>query len=143
MSIILDIVIAAGALLAAAYCLLLSRRLRNLTRLDGEVGKAIAMLSQQVDALTHALKAAENSTAQADTHLQDKITRAEAAARKLELLMAAKQPTHLEPEVSANAAHSVLQGGREPVDGFAPFGRARVATRQRHAGRHGASEVSS
>ena len=46
MGILADIAIGSGALLAAAYCMLLSRRLRAFTRLDGDVGRAIALLSK-------------------------------------------------------------------------------------------------
>ena len=89
MEIVTDLAIAAGAFFAAAYCLLLSRRVRALSRLDGDLGKAIALLSRQVDDLTRALKAAEQSSAQSGTALAQHITTAEAAARRLELLMAA------------------------------------------------------
>lgn len=67
MTLLIDLTIALGAFLAAAYCLLLSRRLRALTRLDGDVGAAIAVLSQQVDALTRALQTAAKSSTQAET----------------------------------------------------------------------------
>lgn len=94
MQILVDSIIGAGAFLAAAYCMLLSRRLRGLTRLDGDVGRAIAVLSQQVDALTAALKAAEQSNSQAGVALSEQVARANSAARHLELLMGAHQASH-------------------------------------------------
>lgn len=92
MAILIDITVALGTFLAAAYCMLLSRRLRALTRLDGDVGAAIAILSQQVDALTQALNAASQSSTKAESGLTLTIARAETATRNLELLLAAAQP---------------------------------------------------
>jgi hypothetical protein len=117
MTLALDLAIALGAFLAAAYCLLLSRRLRALSQLDGDVGAAIAILSQQVDALTRALHAASQSSTQAEASLALTIARAETATRNLELMLAAGR------------------GPAEPVaptpldDGFAPFSRAGARTR--------------
>lgn len=121
MGFILDLVIACSALLAAAYCLLLSRRLRAFSRLDGDVGKAIAVLSQQVDALTKALHAAEQSNARADSALEQQIARADATARRLELLMAAQ---HVPATPSAESVSKAAPTRAE--DGFAPFGRSAV-----------------
>ncbi|MFN7002430.1 MAG: hypothetical protein ACK4NW_03235 [Roseinatronobacter sp.] len=129
MGLVLDFVIAFSALLAAAYCLLLSRRLRAFTRLDGDVGKAIAVLSQQVDALTRALHAAEQSNARADTALEQQIARADATARKLELLMAAQHRAPAQTDPVQPAAERAEHGAEQfaPRDDFAPFGRSASA----------------
>lgn len=127
MSFMIDIVIAAAALLAAAYCMLLSRRLRALTRLDGDVGKAIAILSHQVDELTKALHAAELSNSRANTALDQQIERADATARRLELLMAAHHTDPQEPAakaINSAVAPRDLAPKAEPGEDFAPFGRA-------------------
>ncbi|MCC5955909.1 MAG: hypothetical protein JJU07_07395 [Natronohydrobacter sp.] len=127
MGLLIDLVIAVAALLAAAYCMVLSRRLRALTRLDGDVGKAIAVLSQQVDALTRALHQAEKTNAQASSALDAQIDRADATARRLELMMAAQQGgaknTPPMPDVSA-VAPRVHDAPADPSSDFAPFGRA-------------------
>lgn len=123
MGFFLDMLIALSALLAAAYCLLLSRRLRAFTRLDGDVGKAIAVLSQQVDALTNALRAAEQSNARADTALEQQIARADATARKLELLMAAQHMPGPEDEETQHPTKKTHEHQE-----FAPFGRSAVHT---------------
>lgn len=128
MHIIIDIIIAASAFLAAAYCLLLSRRLRAFTRLDGDVGKAIAILSQQVDALTRALQAAEQSSQRSNATLEQQITRADAAARQLELLMAAQQKTPAANHADDRTwepAQAGTAAGTENCD-FAPFGRSTI-----------------
>ena len=118
MEIVIDLAIAAGAFFAAAYCLLLSRRVRALTRLDGDLGRAIALLSRQVDDLTRALKAAEQSSAESGTALAQHITTAEAAARRLELLMAAHRATGVPDAEGPRAGPG--SPGREGAD-FTPL----------------------
>lgn len=128
MSFLIDMMIAAAALLAAAYCMLLSRRLRALTRLDGDVGRAIAVLSHQVDELTKALRAAEQSNSRANLALEQQIERAESTARRLELLMAAQQPGAAPmPVVSAVAPRGQTESKESAAD-FAPFARAAIRT---------------
>lgn len=88
MNFLSDILLATGAFGAAVYCLILSRRLRALTTLDSGMGKAVAALSAQVDDLSHTLKAAQQTAHGAAEKLDTQNTRAEAACRQLELLMA-------------------------------------------------------
>ncbi|WP_071798098.1 hypothetical protein [Natronohydrobacter thiooxidans] len=126
MGLVIDMAIALAALLAAAYCMVLSRRLRAFTRLDGDVGKAIAILSQQVDALSRALHQAEKTNAQASSALDAQIARADATARRLELMMAAHQGHATAPPVTDTApvAPAPRADPAEPSAEFAPFGRA-------------------
>lgn len=84
-----DLLLAAGAFGAAVFCLVLSRRLKALTALDSGMGAAIAVLSAQVDDLTRALKAAQDAAQGTAGRLSAQTERAEAAARRLELLVAA------------------------------------------------------
>ncbi len=147
MDIVIDLAIALGAIIAAAYCLLLSRRLRALTRLDGDVGRAIAVLSKQVDDLTTALGAAEQQNSTAGTALGQQITQAEAAARRLELLMAAGQasrqsaPAHLEDTQDnqpPDTAYGTDTAAFAPMRPAAPRShddlRRRVIRQRDHAG---------
>lgn len=124
MDILADIAIGTGALLAAAYCMLLSRRLRAFTRLDGDVGRAIALLSSQVDQLTKALAKAEASATGRERMLQEQITAAEQAARRLELLMAAERPNMAErgPDPAPTVANSPVWDDRG--SDFEPLARA-------------------
>jgi hypothetical protein len=89
MAMIADILLAAGALAASFYCFILSRRLRRLSDLDKGLGGAIAVLSVQVDDLATALKQTEAASAQATDDLVRQTERAEAAAKQLQLLIAA------------------------------------------------------
>ena len=127
MEILIDLSIACAAILAAAYCLLLSRRLRALTRLDSDVGRAIAVLSKQVDDLTNALVAAEKSNTSAGAALGQQISKAEATARQLELLMAAGQAgsqTSVSRSKSANDLQSAHKSTPPDEDGFTPISRS-------------------
>lgn len=83
-----DILLGAGALGAALYCLVLSRRLRRFADLEGGVGGAVAVLSAQVDDLQRALGRAEAAARASVATLAETSARAEAAAQRLELLLA-------------------------------------------------------
>lgn len=121
MDIIVDVAIGAGALLAAAYCMLLSRRLRAFTRLDGDVGQAIALLSAQVDQLTRALSAAESGSANREHALREQIQAAEHAARRLELLMAAERPHSPQRPPASPSAVAPKDVWPDQNDGFEAF----------------------
>ncbi|MBP1805082.1 hypothetical protein [Rubellimicrobium aerolatum] len=83
-----DILLAAGAIGAGVYCLVLSRRLRRFTDLERGVGGAVAVLSAQVDDLSKTLRRAESAARDSVSSLAQATDRAEAAGQRLELLMA-------------------------------------------------------
>lgn len=88
MALIADILLVAGALGAGLYCQVLSRRLRKFTDLEKGVGGAVAVLSIQANDLTKALVDAQETAANSVATLDDVNNRAEASARRLELLIA-------------------------------------------------------
>ena len=88
MELIADILLVAGALGAGIYCFVLARRLRRFNDLETGVGGAVAVLSAQVDDLTTTLEAAQNSAGSSAESLIELTERAEAAAKRLELLVA-------------------------------------------------------
>ncbi|SEW41357.1 hypothetical protein SAMN04488515_2817 [Cognatiyoonia koreensis] len=88
MVLISDMLLIAGALGAGFYCYILSRRLRRFTDLEKGVGGAVAVLSVQVDELAQSLKSAQSAATGSVATLSDVSDRAEAAARRLELLVA-------------------------------------------------------
>lgn len=88
MELIADILLAAGAIGAGFYCLVLGRRLNRFNDLEKGVGGAVAVLSAQVDDLTRTLAAAQQAAAQSATTLNDLVARAEESARRLEMQMA-------------------------------------------------------
>lgn len=84
-----DIFLGAGALAAAFYCLILSRKLSKLSGLDQDLGNAIAILSKQVDEMTNVLNDAKNTAGQSSAQLQSMTSRAEDVAGKLEIMLGA------------------------------------------------------
>jgi hypothetical protein len=84
-----DLLLAAGALAACAYCIVLSRRLRRFTDLEGGVGGAVAVLAGQVDDLSRTFQGAQASTRSTAAALGEVCERAENAGRRIELLLAA------------------------------------------------------
>jgi hypothetical protein len=130
-----DILLGAGALGAALYCFVLSRRLQRLTDLEGGVGGAVAVLSAQVDDLTGTLRRAEEAARAQVATLDAASARAEAAARRLALLVASLHDIPAEaPEERAEAAEPLAEevpavprfvrhpAGQGPGDLFAPRG---------------------
>ena len=89
MNLISDVLLSAGAFGAAIYCFVLSARLKKLTALESGMGGAIAVLSVQVDDMTTALHKAGGAASGSAASLDGLATRAEAAAARIELLLAA------------------------------------------------------
>lgn len=110
MELIADILLVAGALGAAFYCIVLSRRLSRFTDLEKGVGGAIAVLSAQVDDMTRTLERAQGSANGSTSTLQILTGRAEDVAKRLELLVASMHDlptvtdTMPEPELKPRAA---------------------------------------
>lgn len=119
MVLISDILFIAGALGAAFYCLVLSRRLSRFTDLEKGVGGAIAVLSAQVDDMTRTLKAAQKAAGGSADELERLTARAEEAARRLELHFAAMHD--LEAETAAPQAGPAPA---PPPEAFDPWSAA-------------------
>lgn len=109
MTAIADILLVAGAFGAAIYCYVLAGRLKKFTTLETGMGGAIAVLSAQVDDMTRALERARVAAIGSSDGLVGLTTRAESAAARLEILVAALHdlpqspvtpPTEPEPEQS-------------------------------------------
>lgn len=103
MTLIADILLAAGALGAAFYCFMLGRRLRRFNDLEKGMGGAVAVLSAQVDDLEKTLAAARKSADGSTTELQALTARAEDVRRQLELQIAALHDMVPAPAASADA----------------------------------------
>lgn len=93
MELIADGVLILAALAAMAYCMVLSRRLRRLTELDGGLGAAISALSREVDHLSGALAEAKTATTDSATDLGAQCRAAHVAARRLETLVKSANKT--------------------------------------------------
>lgn len=88
MEMVADILLVAGAFGLAAYCYVLSRRLRKFSTLESGMGGAIAVLSVQVDDMTKALEKARATSAGSAATLEALAGRAEQAAARLEVILA-------------------------------------------------------
>ena len=88
MTLVADVLLIAGALSAAFYCFILSRRLARFTNLESGMGGAVAVLSVQVDEMTKALEVARETSQGSADSLENLIERAESAATRLELNLA-------------------------------------------------------
>ena len=88
MEFVADAFLAAGALGAGIYCFVLSRRLARFTDLESGMGAAVALLSRQVDELNSALQSSRRSAETGTETLADLTHQAQAAAKRLELMMA-------------------------------------------------------
>ncbi|PRX33856.1 hypothetical protein SAMN05216257_104222 [Meinhardsimonia xiamenensis] len=108
---IADILLIGGAAGAAFYCFILSRRLSRFTDLEKGVGGAIAVLSAQVDDMTRALQSAQDTAGSATRDLAELTGRADAVARKLELLVASMHDIPGASDTSRTEKQSARDGG--------------------------------
>ena len=99
-SAIADILLGVGAAVAAIYCMVLARRLKRLGDVDEGMGGAIAALSASVESLHATLDDTRAAARGASDDLARATRRAEAAARRLEVFLAAL------PDVPAATDHA-------------------------------------
>ena len=98
MTLIADVLMAAGSFGAAIYCYVLSGRLKKFTTLESGMGSAIAVLSAQVDDMTRALEGARTAATNSADGLEALTYRAESAAGRLEMLVASLHDLPEPPE---------------------------------------------
>lgn len=120
MLVIADILLVAGALGAGFYCYILSARLRRFTDLEKGVGGAVAVLSAQVDDLSKSLHAAQSTASGSMSSLSELNERAEASARRLELLLSSMHDLPTQPPRPSTPTPSNPFFVRRPEDQGAP-----------------------
>lgn len=106
MTVISDLLLAIGAFAAAGYCHILSGRLKRFNALESGMGGAIAVLSAQVDDMTRALHAAQRQAQTSSEGLGALVARGDAAAARLELMLAA---LHDLPDVTEQKRSRVVR----------------------------------
>ncbi len=111
MAFISDLLLIAGAVAAAFYCMVLSRRLAKFNDLENGVGGAVAVLAIQVDDMTKTLEMAQNAAGDSTTSLKTLTAQAEDVAGRLELLLASmhdlpEQP--LQPTTNPNSQEDAM-----------------------------------
>ena len=120
MELIADILLIAGAMGAAFYCIVLSRRLSRFTDLEKGVGGAIAVLSAQVDDMTRTLQKAQGSASGSTKSLEALTGRAEDVAKRLELLCASMHDLPTATEKPGPQMPRDGEPGARPDDDDAP-----------------------
>ncbi|WP_339109010.1 hypothetical protein [Thioclava sp. GXIMD4216] len=106
MELISNILLIAGALGAAVYCIVLSRRLKKFNQLESGMGGAIAVLSAQVDEMTKALEKAQTTANTSAEQLRNLTKRAEIGAEKLEIMLASLHDLPAPPQAAPRPAAS-------------------------------------
>lgn len=98
MQFVADILLVAGALGAGIYCFVIARRLARFNDLESGVGRAVALLSMQVDDLTTTLSEVRDAASSTTESISGMTDRAELAAKRLELLLASMHDLDESPE---------------------------------------------
>jgi hypothetical protein len=119
MDLIADILLAAGALGAGFYCLVLSRRLKRFNDLEKGVGGAVAVLSSQVDDLNKSFAKARQVSEGSSQALDQLTGRAESVAQRLELMMASMHDVVPETNVPAQQPARAVTAETEESDALA------------------------
>lgn len=142
MTLIADILLIAGALGAAVYCLVVARKVARLASLEGGMGNAIAILSAEVDDMTRALSAAQGAARGSTAQLADLSQRAEETARRLELLLAAMHDVEAGARMAGSAVATARAAAAGPDLSGAGMRDSDVATATAEVDAPGAAETS-
>ncbi|WP_051153775.1 DUF6468 domain-containing protein [Litoreibacter arenae] len=118
MDFLADILLGFGAIAAAIYCFVLSRKLSKLRGLDQELGSAIAVLSRQVDEMTRILSLARETAGDAASELQEKTDTATSVADRLEFMIAALQDVTDLERVADERFEEEVENSRSEVNVF-------------------------
>lgn len=89
MEFIADLMLIAGALGAAFYCYILSRRLSSLNSAEGGIGEAISTLSEQVERLGQTLDGSREHAEAVEQRLRETVEQAEKAENALATALSA------------------------------------------------------
>lgn len=128
MELIADGMLIAAAATAALYCWILSRRLNALRDLDKGLGGAIAGLSAQVDETRASLADAKSVTHTRSRELGELTARAEIAAGRLEMLLAALHEGGTQRPVAAETVRAARDRKDAPVIPEPPPEQPRAST---------------
>ncbi len=123
-----DILLILATLGAGTFCLILSRRLTRLSRIDNGLGGAIAVLSAQVDDMSKALAETRSGSEGSATRLEELNAEAQSLLEELELTMSACHD--LAPPEDARPTKAKLEAWDiektvQPVEPVVTFGSRR------------------
>ena len=115
MEMISDILLAAGALGAAVYCIVLAGRLKRFNNLQNGMGGAVAVLSAQVDDMTKTLQKAQRAAVTSSVNLTSLTERAEEVSKRLELMLASMHDLPETPAAKPAASPAEAPQAKAPV----------------------------
>ncbi len=101
-----DIMLISATLGAGIFCLILSRRLTRLSRIDNGLGGAIAVLSAQVDDMSKALAETKSGSEGSATRLEELNTEARTLLEELELMISACHDVGEAPPAASDTANA-------------------------------------
>ncbi len=108
MDLLMNGLLTVATLFAGGYCWVLARRVRDLKSLDKGLGGAIVTLTRQIELARTTLDEARAASKTSKDELQQLVSRADAAAGQLRLLLAAA-PVAPSPEPAVAAAEPPVQ----------------------------------
>jgi hypothetical protein len=109
-----DILLIAATLGAGFFCLILSRRLTRLSRIDNGLGGAIAVLSAQVDDMSKALAETKSGSEGSATRLEELNADARALLEELELTLSACHDVGEAPAPASGTSDALWQDKAVP-----------------------------
>jgi hypothetical protein len=101
---LIEALVVAACIAAATGCFMLNRRVRHLASTERGIGKAVSEMSRSVDQFERLLVAAEESTREASTILDEQLTQARRLVARLEMLAGAAPRTAAAPHKAAATA---------------------------------------
>jgi uncharacterized protein DUF6468 len=104
-----DILLITATLGAGIFCLILSRRLTRLSRIDNGLGGAIAVLSAQVDDMSKALAETKSGSEGSATRLEELNADARTLLEELELMLSACHDVGEAPPTATDATDALWQ----------------------------------
>jgi hypothetical protein len=116
-----EAIVVAACIAAAIGCFVLDRRVRRLASTERGIGKAVSEMSRSVGQFETLLVAAEQSTREASTILDEQLAQARKLVARLELLAGAPPRTAAAPRTPQKSASAdpladvVPKGASEPA----------------------------
>jgi hypothetical protein len=101
---LIEVLVIAACIAAATGCFILNRRVRHLASTERGIGKAVSEMSRSVDQFERLLVAAEGSTREASTILDEQLAQARRLVARLEMLAGAAPRAAAAPQKVAASA---------------------------------------
>ena len=92
MDLLMNGLLMAASLFAGGYCWVLGRRVQDLKSLDRGLGGSIVTLTRQIELARLTLEEAKSGSKETKAELAQLVTKADAAANQLRILIAAAPP---------------------------------------------------